>query len=105
MRCSSRTTGSVVNPPVELHHLAEVIQSATHRDVEQLVLARHVVVDRRLGDAEPLREVFHARAVEALLDEDINRGCHQACPSRTPADRDDEALTAAIGGDRGCVTW
>ena len=53
-------------------HRGQAVQGPVQGQAEQFLLARHVVVDGRLGDAEPGRQVAHAGAVVAALVEQLD---------------------------------
>jgi hypothetical protein len=53
-------------------HRGQAAQGPVQGQAEQFLLARHVVVDGRLGDAEPGRQVAHAGAVVAALVEQLD---------------------------------
>ena len=51
----------------------ELVERLVERPLEQVLLARHVVVDRRLGQPELASQVAHARGVVALPVEELDR--------------------------------
>ena len=51
----------------------ELAERLVQRSLEEVLLARHVVVDRRLGEAELAGEVAHAGGVVALAVEELDR--------------------------------
>ena len=63
------------------------VQRAVERTPQQLLLARHVVVDRRLRDAQAAGEVLHAGAVVAALVEHLDGDGEQRRPGRNRAAR------------------
>src|SRR5439155_1159988 len=67
-------------------HRGQAVQGPVQSQAEQLLLARHVVVDGRLGDAEPDREVAHAGPVVAARIEqfDAHRQHRGAAVTRPP---------------------
>ena len=70
---SSRSMAGASSPRARSPGLPEPVKRPVQRQPQQLLLARHVVVDPRLGDAEPPRQVLHARPVVAALVEDLDR--------------------------------
>src|SRR5690606_9196006 len=49
----------------------EAVESTVESKLEQVLLARHVVVNRRLCDAEVFSQNAHRSRVVAVLDEDL----------------------------------
>jgi hypothetical protein len=62
-----------VHRPHPSGHLLEAFERMIERQAKQGVLALNVVVDARFGDLQPSRQIVDARAIEALLVEDIDR--------------------------------
>ena len=77
MLCStvqrSRSYAVLVPSSGLLEEQAQGAESLVERLSEQVLLARHVVVDRRLRDAQLPGDVLHARGVVAALVEDLDR--------------------------------
>ena len=61
---------------------------------EDVVLGREVVVERRLGEAQPFGDLPQRGAVEALLDEQVEGHIEDALPGRA-------RLWRLIGGGLG----
>ena len=75
--CSSRSIAGPVVAPGLLGDGEQRVQRPVERQPQQLDLAGHVVVDRRLGDAEPGGHLVHAGRLVAALVEQRDRGVEQ----------------------------